>query len=32
MEKEEYKAFDMTAIMVGVVIVLAGLVMAFVFI
>lgn len=31
MEKDEYKPYDMAAIIVGVVIVLAALVMAFVF-
>ena len=31
MEKEEYKTFDMAALLVGAVIVVAALVMAFVF-
>jgi len=31
MEKEEYKVYDMTALIVGIVIVVAALVMAFVF-
>jgi len=31
MEKEEYKAFDMAALIVGAVIIIAALVMAFVF-
>jgi hypothetical protein len=31
MEKDEYKPFDMSALLVGVVIVLAAIVMAFVF-
>jgi len=31
MEKDEYKPYDMTALIVGAVIVLAALVMAFVF-
>lgn len=31
MEKEEYKKYDMTALIVGAVIVIAALVMAFVF-
>ena len=31
MEKDEYKKYDMTALLVGVVIVVAALVMAFVF-
>ena len=31
MEKEDYKAFDMTALLVGAVIIVAALVMAFVF-
>jgi len=31
MDKDEYKSYDMTALIVGVVIVVAALVMAFVF-
>jgi hypothetical protein len=31
MEKEDYKAFDMTALLVGIVIAVAAIVMAFVF-
>ena len=32
MDQEEYKVFDMTALIVGIVIVVAALIMAFVFV